>query len=325
MNINRLAILGLVIVSFSSCATIMHKNTVGVNIYTDVDSALVFVKGVNESYLSPAHIELTRSKSDAELIIKKDTVTKTLILDSQISSAFLIGNYFTFNIFGYLYDLTNPKRFTYPQYNYVSLTGNEKYNRSTTFRPLSSSYTRSLSKKNQLYFKISIPEGNHFYLNKGDGYGNTYGFLGISAGAEYYFSDLYSINFDIGTMTDFPLPVPAAVDYLGTYERSFADYMDLQIGKDVKFFHYDIGLQFNKTYFREWESVSLYPEYRQELKSLHDQYNAGLAFSGYYRLMDRFCLGVNYYPSCFTWHNGDFDLHYSHLLMFELTVRFKVF
>ena len=334
MNINRLTILGLVIISFSSCATITHRKTVRVNIYTDVDSALVCVKDSDECYVTPAYIELTRSKSDVELLIKKDTVAKTLTLDSQLSSTFIIGNMFfgIGGIAGYLIDLTNPKLYTYPQYNYVSLTGNEKYNKSTTVKPVPISYTRSLPKKNQLYFKVSLPEGNQFYLNQGPeyGYGTALGFLGISVGLEYYFSDLYSINFDIGTMMDFPLPFPAMVDYFGTYERSFANYIDLQIGRDVKFFNFDIGLQFNKTSFNVIESELNYREYNQQdykeyMNYFHEQFNAGLAFSGHYRVMNIFSVGINYFPSCFTWNKGDFDLHYSHLLMLELALRFKLF
>ena len=60
-------------------------------------------------------INLVRSKSDVELIIKKDTMEKTIILNSRLSTAFWLGNFFNGAvIFGYAIDLTNPKRFTYP-------------------------------------------------------------------------------------------------------------------------------------------------------------------------------------------------------------------
>lgn len=63
-----------------------------------------------------------------------------------------------------------------------------------------------------------MPEGNYFYLNKGYWYGDASGFLGLSAGVEYFFKDLYSISFDLGIMLNAEIPFPAAVDYWGRYE-----------------------------------------------------------------------------------------------------------
>ena len=322
MKIYRLVILGFSVLSFPSCTTLMHQRTVGINIYSDVDSALVCMKDTNECYVMPATIDLVRSKSDIELIVKKDTLTKTVILDSRLSTAFWLGNMFNGSgVVGYAIDLTNPKRFTYPKNNYVSLSGNNEFDKSMS---------RKTQKwippiKNQLNFKISIPEGNYFYLNKGHGYGNSFGFLGISAGVEYYFSDLYSINVDFGGMTDFMLPFPAPVDYEGSYDRSFASYFDFQVGKDIRAFHIDLGIQGNRTSYYERETVELFPEYIDTLKYSVKQYNAGLALSGYYKITNGFNLGLNYYPSCFTWHNGDFDFHYSHLIMFELIFKIKAY
>lgn len=51
----------------------------------------------------------------------------------------------------------------------------------------------------------------------------------------------------------------------------------------------------------------------------------GGGFSGYYKINNGFNLGLNYYPSLFTWHNGDFDFHYSHLIMFELIFKIKAY
>lgn len=322
MKINKLILFGFSILILTSCSTLIHQRTVGINIYTDVDSALVCIKDTTECYFTPATINLKRSKSDVELIVKKDTLIKNVTLDSRLSTAFWIGNMFSgAGIFGYAIDLTNPKRFTYPKNNYVSLSGNNQFDKSITKK--TQKWIPPV--KNQMNFKISVPEGNFFYLNKGHGYGNSSGFLGISAGIEYYFSDLYSINADFGGMTDFMLPFPAPVDYEGSYDRSFASYLDLQVGKDIKAFHIDLGIQGNRTSYYERETVELFPEYIDTLKYSVKQYNAGLALSGYYKITNGFNLGLNYYPSCFSWQNGDFDLHYSHLIMFELIFKIKAY
>lgn len=332
MKISGLEIIGISVLSFSSCATIFNQRSVKVKVYTDVDSALVCIKDSDECYVTPATINLPRSKSNVDLIVKKDTITKSVTLKSQVSTAFML-DFFTPALLGMAVDFTNPKMYSYPKSNYISVTGKSIDKRYSGVLQTK----RSLSTKNQLYFKYSIPEGNYFYFNKGYEYGDAFGFFGLSVGVEYYFKDLYSINFDLGIMFNAETPFPAAVDHWGSYENVFASYVDLQLGKDVKFLHFDFGLQGNLTHYysceqESYELSSLYPYpevftlYYPEVKEyFHQQYNAGLALSGYYKLSDGFCLGLNYYPSCFSWHNGDFDFHYSHLMMFEFIFRPKLF
>ncbi len=295
----------------------LHQKTTEINIYTDVDSSVVYFKDTEECYLTPATINVTRSKSDIELIVKKDSLTKMVTLTSRLSTGFWVGNLFGgAGVIGYAIDLTSPKRFTYPYNNYISLLGDRDFEKTRPQRWIP-------PVKNQLNFKISIPEGNHFYLNKGKGYGNAFGFLGISAGLEYYLSDVNSINMDVGTITDFMVPFPAPVDYGGSYNRSFASYVDLQVGRDIKAFHFDVGVQGNRTSYYERETVELFPNYIDTLKYATQQYQAGLAFSSYYKLTETFNIGLNYYPSLFAWSNGTYHTHYNHLIMFELIFKIK--
>ena len=177
--------------------------------------------------------------------------------------------------------------------------------------------------KNDLVFKISIPEGNFFYLNKGDSYGNAFGFLGLSVGSEYYFSDKYNINVDVGTLTDFIVPFPAPYDVEGSYDRSFAFYGDLQVGTNFHRFHIDAGFQFYKTSYYERETVSLFPDYIDTLKYVKRQGNLGLAFSGYFRITRSFNVGINYYPSFIVLDDKRTTTHYGHLLFFEIVFRIR--
>ena len=322
MELNRLLVFGLYILTSSSCTTLIHQKSVEVNIYSDVDSALVCLENSTECYFTPAAIDLARSESDIVLILKKDTIVKPIKLKSRLSTAFWLGNMFNgAGVVGYAIDLTNPKRFTYPKNNYVSLAGTSSFD--NTKPQKTQKWIPPI--KNQLNLKISIPEGNYFYINKGYGYGNSFGFLGISAGLEYYISDLYSVNLDFGGMTDFILPFPAHVDYEGEYDNSFASYLDLQIGRDIKAFHLNLGIQGNRTSYYERETVQLFPTYIDTLKYSVQQYNAGLALSGSYKITNGFNLGLNYYQSFFAWHNRDFDLRYSHLIMFELIFKMKAY
>jgi len=307
---------------FNSCATLIHQRTVDVNVHSDTDSVKIAVnKDTTRWYNTPTWINVERSRNDLLITAKKDSLQKLIQVNHKLSTAFWLGNMFSgAGIIGYAIDLTNPKRFTYPTYITINFNSNGQYSTSTK-----KYWTWLIPEKQLLSFKISFPEGNYLYLNKGKEYGSTFGFLGISGGLEYYFSNKYCINMDIGALTDFPLPVPAPIDYLCTYHRSFATYGDIQLGSDFKRLHYDSGFQYNKTSYYERETVELFPEYIDTLKYSKKQNNIGLALSTYYRISNGFNLGINYYPSFIAWDNNRIQPHYSHLIFFELVLRFEAY
>jgi len=316
----RIPIVLLIVLLFSSCATIVNTPHVRVSIQSDIDGVKVhFYNDTLNWYTLPVNVDVTRSKHDIMITAQKDTTQKQIEVDSEISTAFWLGNLFLGGPFGYVIDLTNSNRFTYPKTIFIKFDNNnhKPYSRTNyqTWLP---------PQKNLLNIKISIPEGNHLYLNKGYNYDNTFGFLGISAGFEYYFSDKYCLNMDFGGLTDFMLPIPAPLDYKGEYSRSFATYGDIQIGSDYKRLHYDLGVQFTRTLFVERETLELFPEYIDILKSRKTQNNLGFAFSTYYRAKKNFNLGINYYPSFLVLAKNP-RFHYSHLLFFELSFEIEAY
>ena len=316
----RISIVLLIVLLFSSCATIVNRSIVRVNIYSDTDSVKVHVNNDSLNWQTlPTSIDVVRSKNNLTITAQKDTIQKQIEVKRGISTAFWLGNLFSsVGVIGYAIDLTNPKRFTYPTTILLHLDNKDK-----TYS--SGNYNTWLNpQKNLLNIKISIPEGNHFRLNKGNGYGNAFGFLGISAGFEYYFSEKYCLNMDFGGLTDFIIPVPAPYDVEGSYNRSFATYGDIQIGSDYKRLHYDAGIQFTRTSYYERETVELFPEYIDTLKYSKTQNNLGLAFSTYFRATKNFNIGFNYYPSFFVVGNNP-KFHYSHLLFFELSFRIEAY
>jgi hypothetical protein len=313
----------LLIIGFlsSSCATLIHQRTVDLNVHSDADSVKICVnKDTTRWYNTPTWINVERSRNDLLIIAKRDSVQKMIQVNSKLSTAFWLGNMFSgIGIFGYAIDLTNPKRFTYPS----NITINFQTNSFST-----KSYRTWLTpEKGLLAFKISIPEGNHFYINKGNGYGNSFGFLGISGGLEYYLTDKYSISSDIGALTDFMIPFPAPVDYWGPHESSSAVYGNIQIGSDISRLHYGAGLQYNKTFYNKWDTIPSTPEhYSRDTLSIHKvQNNFGIALSTYYRISNGFNVGLSYYPSFLTWDIKGLDAHYSHLIFFELIFRLEAF
>jgi hypothetical protein len=177
--------------------------------------------------------------------------------------------------------------------------------------------------QNSFAFKIGIPEGNYLYLNKGNQYGSSFGFLGLSLGFEYYFSNKYNINVDVGGLTDFAAPFPAPICYMGGYDKSSAIFADLQVGTDWKRFHFDAGIQLCRMMYIERETVSIFPEYIDTLKFLMEERVYGLAFSSYFRISKSFNVGLNYYPSFIVSNYSGTHSHYAHLLYIDLIFRIK--
>ena len=315
---NTLLIIGFLL---SSCATLIHQRTVDLKVYSDTDSVKICLNNdTTRWYNTPTWINVKRSKNDLLIIAKKDSVQKKIQVNNKLSTAFWLGNTFSgIGILGYAIDLTNLKRFTYPS----NVTIKFQTNSSST-----KNYRTWLTpEKGLLAFKISIPEGNHFYINKGNGYGNSFGFLGISGGVEYYLSDKYSISSDIGALTDFLIPFPAPGDCVGSHESSSAVYGNIQLGSDISRLHYGAGLQYNKTFYNKWDTIpSTQEHYSRDTLSIHKvQNNLGIALSTYYRISNGFNIGLSYYPSFLTWDKKGLDAHYSHLIFFELIFRFEAF
>jgi uncharacterized protein affecting Mg2+/Co2+ transport len=300
----------LIIIAFgflyNSCATLIHNKIVDVNVHSEIDSLKISINNDTSIwYYTPTRIYVERSEKDLFITAQKDSIQQSIRVNSKLSTAFWLGNMFSgAGVIGYAIDLTNPKRYKYPSNITIDFDSGKNY--TTWVKP----------ERHLLSFKISIPEGNHLYLNKGHGYGNTFGFLGISGGFEYYFLDKYCLNLDVGVLTDFLIPVPASVHYEGTYQRSYAAYGDIQVGSDYKRFHYDLGIQYTRTYHYERETVQLFPQYIDTLRYSKTQNNSGIAFSTYYRISNSFNLGINYYPSFIAWDNSQLQSHYSHLLFF---------
>ncbi len=310
----------LIGILFVSCSTLINQSTTTINIHSDEDVKVSVNNDTINWHTIPATIAVQRSKEDLVLTVRNDTTQKQLNIKSYLSTAFWLGNLFNgAGVIGYAVDLTNSKRYSYPSAVFIDLDNNNtsysivKY--ATWLNPV----------KNLLSFKISIPEGNWLYLNTGNGYGNRFGFLGISAGIEYYLTNKYCLNIDFGGLTDFMLPVPAPVDYGGSYNSSFAVYGDIQLGSDYKRMHYDVGFQFNKTSYYERETIELFPEYIDTLKYSVKQVNFGVALSTYYRISKKFNIGINYYPSFIAIQDKKAQLHYSHLLFLELIFRKEVY
>lgn len=105
----------LTAIIFSSCATIEHQRSIVINVKADVADANICINNdTTRWYVTPATIAVKRSKKPLLITAKKDTIEKTFAIKSTLSTAFLLGNIYCGGLLGYGIDLTNNKRFNYP-------------------------------------------------------------------------------------------------------------------------------------------------------------------------------------------------------------------
>lgn len=187
---SRICFLLILIALLNSCATLVNTKYTAVNIEAEDDSVkycLDYEK--TQWHETPDQIYVKRSRNDLMIIAKKDSTEKLIQVNSKLSNAFWFGNIFAGGYIGYAIDLTNPRKYTYPKHIIIGVD--------PVSHELTGKYKKLLSpEKYLLSFRVSVPEGNFFYLNKGHGYGNTFGFLGISGGMEYYISNKRSLSID---------------------------------------------------------------------------------------------------------------------------------
>lgn len=294
-----------------------HKDTVGIKVYAAHDSIAVYLPDSNQFVYTPAKINIERSTDDVELIVRKDSLTKKLLLKSKVSNTFWFGNLFGLNLPGFIIDGKSPRRFTYPKEHFLVWEPWDKSEYVETLHYLPPT-------RRQLNVKLSIPLVNHFGVNTG--YKNTQylGFLGISAGLEYYINNNLSLNTDVGVISNYSPFRSESDSYIKQTNKASILFMDIQAGTNFRKFHLDVGFQVNYSRYSEDFIFDT-----QSIKASWDyasyELNAGMAFSGYYALSSYFNIGVNYYPSAFHWQGNTFSKRISHMAMLDLIFKIKAF
>ena len=328
----KIPFLLFIMLLFSSCATLVNSTYTHVNVYTKQDSVKVYLSDSAQFAYAPAQLIVARSKKPLEVTLEKQDLKKTVLVPAKLSPQFIFGNLANGTLLiGYLVDFSNPKRFKYPSKVYFDLeylnNANLKYK--TRVEPQFAIYQCPESRKRDiacprgtLSIKLSVPEGNSFVINKQTHIGKSFGFLGLTTEADYYYRDRKYFGIGAGTLTDFIIPVPAPFDAMGEYERSFGSYFDLLHGNDFKRFTVSYGLNFSKYSYYKRYTGELFPEYVDTLIYSKVEKRAGLSFSAVYRFNEYLNAGIKYLPSFYTISPGEF--RYGHFLFLDLAINFRI-
>ena len=275
----------ILILLFSSCASIFNKPETRIRIYTDTPIALKTDYG---TYIidSEEKILVPRNKKPLEIVVTQDSLRKEIKLLPKNSFQFY-SNIFTFGP-GFLFDIRSNKRYTYQRNIYFDLR-NSKIRR---FRP---------DKKGQVNFIFGLPHVHSFNLSPIIGVGvsssqklNTV-FWGINLGLEYYYSDLHSIGFNVSEVVDFLFPVPVAVDYDGEHELTSLLYFNLTHNFKLNNFSIGVGVNHSKN---TWDYKYPTGTPLSEMYAIRKiYYSFGLTLNTYYRLDKYFNVGLVYKPT----------------------------
>ncbi len=328
----KIPFLLFILLLFSSCATLVNSPFTKINLYTKQDSVKVYLSDSSQFVYTPARLIVVRSKTPLEVTLEKQDLKKTVLIPAKLSPEFIFGNYANATLLiGYLVDFSNPKRFKYPSKVYFDLdylnNANLKYK--TKIEPQFALYQCPEGRKRDiacprgtLSYKLSVPEGNSFVINKQTHIGKSFGFLGITGEGCYYYRDRRFFGVGAGMLTDFIIPVPAPYDVEGEYERSFGSYLDLLHGNDFKRFSFSYGLNISKYSYYKRYTGELYPEYIDTLLYSKVETRAGLSFSTVYRFNEYASAGIKYLPSFYTFGPGEF--RYGHFLFLDLAINFRI-
>ena len=257
-----------------------------------------------------------RKKGTFSITTKTDSITKTVEVKNGFSSAFWLGNLFSgAGIIGYGVDLTNSKRFTYPNKIYINTTDSlTKYH---TFDP-------NDDNKGELYLHLSLPHFNFFHLAP-EGEKNTNGasFWGLTAGLDYYHRKNQFINLGGTYAVGLAFPIPAAIDLSGEYEFMSSWYVSLSNNHKFERFKVGYGLSFGKYFwdFKYFDWGNPEPPTREPVSKSH--YALGLVFPAYYQLGKHFNFGVVYRPTFYrpTLTN---KFVYEHLISIDFVWKIRI-
>jgi hypothetical protein len=327
-NLTTLVTIVIACLLLTSCATILTKKTYGLNIYSNETTAKV--KVYDEIYPLPTQVEVERSDKDLELSLILDSMTYNYVVKTSPNAEFLYRNliFAEFCPIAYGIDFTNNKRFYYGNSVYLNTRDSIK----TILPPVRKFYHDSFAKttyprnKGELHLHLSLPHINIFQLRpENEGTKSNAGFWGVSVGADYYHRNNQFINLSASLVSDFFVPVPAAVDIWGEYELMSSLYSSLSNNHKIGRLHVGYGFSYSKNVWNLSDHGGVdYEEGIIHREPINKSSHAfGLIFPIYFQIKEPFSVGVIYRPTFFRPELKD-KFRYEHLISIDFAWKIRL-
>jgi hypothetical protein len=307
LNANTYFVLLISSVFFSSCATVFNGPAHTVHFATNIPASHITVDQ-RERRLHDGEVDIVAIRDKAPLVI-------------GIENADTLHNIYirSRNTFNYVYDAIStggltillegdkPQRYYYRRNIYAELK--DSMIRVYRFAPVT---------KGTVHLNLSIPYGNYFYIKTTSGYHHSPGFMGLAAGAEYFYRDRSYLSVQAGAAADFFVPVPAPVKYAGIHEQSATVFVNIRNNHSIGSFDFGYGLSYSSFVWNRYVDTSVVRTTETKISR-----GLGLSLTSQYRFSKRFWLGLLYQPTLLTMDHGA-RLDYQHLLSFELTWKLRI-
>jgi hypothetical protein len=303
----------------------MTRRNYNVEIYSNVSNSKAQI--LDSTYDLPTKINLKRSKNDLDIQLISDTSKISFTVKTSPNPVFLYGNLLWMQVSpaAYLIDFTNQKRFYYGKSIYLDINDSNRIIRP----PVSKFYYDYFSKiypsnKGQINIVLSLPWINSFYLQpQNESSKLNTGFWGISFGLEYFYKEYKYISLNANAVSDFFVPVPAAVDISGEYEMMSSTYFSITDNFKFKRFSVGYGINYSKNTwdFRYYDRFDPPPPTRVPIKRKSE--SIGLTLNGYHQFGNHFHLGLIYRPT-FLMVNPEVKFKYEHLISLDFAWKFRL-
>ncbi|KGO87987.1 hypothetical protein Q765_02670 [Flavobacterium rivuli WB 3.3-2 = DSM 21788] len=308
-----------VILCLTSCATILAGKEYNVKLYSNTPDAKA---KVNDSiYILPATVTVLRSNKELPVALITNSATINILLQPRVNPYFIYGN-LPLGLLGYPIDLTNNKRFYYGRE--ILLDDININNDSLQVREKIDYFKRDFpTHKGQINIIASIPYANGFYLQPHkESAKSSFGFLGFSIGAEYFYKDTQSLKFTAGSSIDFEFPFPVPLDHFDPYETASATNFTLTNNHKIGRFTLGYGLNYAIYKWRIINPDHTFPVYGPQSRT-RNSHAYGLSFNAYHQFSKSVFLGVVYNPT-FVNSFPVTQFKYQHTLSLDLQFKFTL-
>lgn len=287
-----------------------HKN---VTVYTTEPSKIIFNQYAVETVENKANLRVERKNEVINIVATTDSLTKIFEVEPTNSFMYWINIYCNYGI-GILVDRNNPKRYSYPKRIYLNSADTiERY-----FR-----YSQS-DHKGELHLHLSLPHVNSFrFTPENEGTKINTGFWGLTLGLDYFHSKNQFVDLRLSGVSDFFVPVPAAVDISGEYELMSSLYISFSNNHRIGRFTLGYGLSYAKNIwdFRYYDSFDPAPPTRDQIKRSHSSF--GLIFPSYFQFGEHFNMGIVYRPTFFRTNQPD-NFEYEHVISVDFAWKIRL-
>lgn len=297
----------------------MNRKQTRIEIHSFPDSATICLDN-DTCVKTPVVLEVPRSYNDFRVVVKNDSLEKTIQIKSRVSPEFKWGN-LLFSIYcpiGYIIDASSRKKI----YSYDNSILVDLLNIKNGYKKWQS------TKQGQFYIRASNPWFDFVGVDNGRGFNRYDSFIGMTVGIDYYHSKHSYLSLSGGAtgISDILFPYETFDNFdttqnVKSYSAKLTNNHDLNILSNQNF-GFTVGYGLSFTHFscsqKLQDSISYkYSElYKQEKSTVGLCFDANFIFFKYYHI------GFTLLPSYYTINSHKWE--YSYLSYIDFGVRFPI-